>query len=188
MLLCCPYTVLCFIYLILYCRQSLWAPINPHTLLLSACLHFMSLKMKFIYSIITHFSKLFPHCQRNLLPSALMAAQLWMVDGYLIGETTSHWAQEGEKAEKKKGMDKKQGQKITSPVYFVPIHWQILDSVEKCFHLRDQSCNYFQSLMSTSLPSLPASGFRPNKTSACAVQREAREVITCCRRQAVLIS
>lgn len=49
---------------------------EAHTLLLSVCLHFMSLKMKFIYSIITHFSKLFPHCQHNLLPSALMAAQL----------------------------------------------------------------------------------------------------------------
>lgn len=71
-----------------------------HTLLLSACLHFMPRKMKFIYSIITHFSKLFPHCQHNLLPSALMAAQLWMVDGCLIGETAPHWAQERERVRK----------------------------------------------------------------------------------------
>lgn len=76
---------------------------EAHTLLLSVCLHFMSLKMKFIYSIITHFSKLFPHCQHNLLPSALMAAQLWMVDGYLIGENTSHWTQEGGETEGEAG-------------------------------------------------------------------------------------
>lgn len=142
---------------------------KPHTLLLSACLHFVSLKMKFIYSIITHFSKLFPHCQHNLLPSALMAAQLWMVDGYLIGETTSHWAQEGEKTEKK-GKDKKQVQKITSPVYFMLIHWQILDSAGKCFHLRSE---LQLNLMSTSLPSLLA-GFRQNKTSSCIVQWRTR--------------
>ncbi len=66
---------------------------------------------------------------------------------------------------KRKGMDKKQEHKITSPVYFMPIHWQILDSAEKCFHLWDQSCNYFLNLMSTSLPSLLALGFRQNKTS-----------------------
>lgn len=49
---------------------------KPHTLLLSACLHYMSLKMKLMYSIITHLSKLLSCCQHNLLPSALMAAQL----------------------------------------------------------------------------------------------------------------
>lgn len=107
---------------------------KPHILLLSACLHFMSLKIKFIYSIITHFSKLFSHCQRNLLPSALMAAQFSMVDGYLIGETTAHRAQEV-KENWEKGKDKNQEHKITSPVYFMPIHGQILDRTEKCFHL-----------------------------------------------------
>lgn len=94
---------------------------KPHILLLSDCLHFMSLKMTFIYSIITHFSKLFPHCQHNLLPSALMAAQFWMVDGYLIGETTSHQAQEV-KENWEKGKDKNQEHKLTSAIYFMPIH------------------------------------------------------------------
>lgn len=144
--------------------------------------------MKFIYPIITHFSKLFHHCQHNLLPSALMAGQLWMVDRYLIGETTSHRAQErNKKNTEEKGKDKKQEQKITSPVYFMPIHWQILDSDEKCFHLWDQSCNYFHNLMSTSLPSPLAAGFRQNKTSSCIVQWEETEVITHWWKQTVLI-
>lgn len=68
---------------------------KPVTSLLSARLHLVSLGMKLIYSIITHLGKLLSRCQHNLLPSALMAAQLWMVDGYLIGETTSHWALQG---------------------------------------------------------------------------------------------
>lgn len=68
---------------------------KPVTSLLSARLHFVSLGMKLIYSIITHLGKLLSRCQHNLLPSALMAAQLSMVDGYLIGETTSHWALQG---------------------------------------------------------------------------------------------
>lgn len=86
------HTLLCFLHYILrtWTRERTW--------LLPARLHFVSLKMKFIYSIITHFSKLFPYCQHNLLPSA----QLWMVDGYLIGETTSHWAEGGEDIKKKR--------------------------------------------------------------------------------------
>lgn len=132
---------------------------------LSACLHFMSLKMKFIYSIITHFSKLFPHCQHNLLPSALMAAQLWMVDGYLIGKTILLTAPKRERKLREE-VNRKKEYKITSQVEIVQIHRQILDSVGKCFHLWDQSCNYFQTIMSTSLSSLVA-GLRQNKTRSC---------------------
>lgn len=66
----------------------------------------------------------------------------------------------------------------------MPIHWLIWDSVEKWFHLWDHSCNYFQNLMSTSLPSV-LTGFRQNSTSSCTVQWEL-EVLTCCFRQTVL--
>lgn len=113
-----------WLYLVLYSRQH---ASTLHALLLCACLHFKSLKVKLICSIITHLGKLLSRCQHNLLPSALMAAQLWMVDGYLIEETTSHWAWEEDSWEKE--------QRVTSPVCFVPIHSLIRDSVEKWFHL-----------------------------------------------------
>lgn len=158
---------------------------KPHKLLLSACLHFRSLKMKFIYSIITHFSKLFPLPAQ---PASLSSNGSPIMNGRWVPNRRNYLSLSpgGEKAEKKR-KDKKQEQKIRCLVYFMSIHWQILDGIEKCSHLWDQSCNYFQDLMSTSLPSLLA-GFRQNKTSPCTVQCEELEAITCCRRQAVLIS
>lgn len=107
-----------------FCIVDSIQPSTFHALLLCACLHFTSLKVKLICSIITHLGKLLSRCQHNLLLSALMAAQLWMVDGYLIEETTSHWAQEDswEKAVR-----------ITSPVCFMPIHSLMWDSVTSDF-------------------------------------------------------
>lgn len=125
--------LMCAVFYWLFCIGDSMQPSTLHALLLCACLHFTSLKVKLICSIITHLSKLLSRCQHNLPPSALMAAQLWMVDGYLIEETTSHWAQEEDDWEKE--------QKITSPVCLVPIYSLIWESVEKWCHLWKLSCS-----------------------------------------------